>query len=233
MKKKEKFMRKCPGCGGKLYHGTEIGRNRADREKRTCGGKLNGKCKVISKAQKKLISKSLLGRAPNHDQKKRRNKLIPTKFERPCPKCSRTLYYGRKQSLVEATKKRTVCDSCNNYIHKKAWKDVITEKSIRKMRASKAGFSSWSEYKKKYPKWLQYKAEVWKYTYKALRDNPTLKNYDKKGRCGVEGAYQIDHIIPLRHGFDNKISPKKIAKYSNLRMIPWEENRKKGSKLID
>jgi hypothetical protein len=104
----------------------------------------------------------------------------------------------------------------------------VNPNSIKKMRATKAGFSSWAEYCKRYPKWKRYKAEVWKITYKSLRDNLTLENFNKRGKCGVEGAYQIDHIASVRTGFDKNISPKTVGAYKNLRMIPWRENLLKG-----
>lgn len=57
-----------------------------------------------------------------------------------------------------------------------------------------------------------------------------LENYDKpRGICGTPGAYQLDHIIPIKYGYDNSIDPKVIASINNLRFIPWEENREKGS----
>lgn len=49
-----------------------------------------------------------------------------------------------------------------------------------------------------------------------------------RGKMGVNGAYQIDHIIPIKYGFDNDINEELIADVSNLRFIPWEENAKKG-----
>lgn len=50
-----------------------------------------------------------------------------------------------------------------------------------------------------------------------------------RGRCGVDGAYQLDHIVPIRYGFDNNIAPEVLAKKENLRMLPWKENLEKSS----
>jgi hypothetical protein len=66
----------------------------------------------------------------------------------------------------------------------------------------------------------------------------TRKNYElhestinpnglKLGKCGVDGAYQIDHIITVRQGFEQGIPVEVIAAAENLRVIPWLENVQK------
>jgi len=55
-----------------------------------------------------------------------------------------------------------------------------------------------------------------------------LENSNKlRGRCGVQGAYQLDHILSKKYGFENNISPEIIGNINNLRFIPWKENRSK------
>ena len=57
----------------------------------------------------------------------------------------------------------------------------------------------------------------------------TLTNFDKRGKSGVDGAYQLDHKYSIIEGFKNKIDPKIIGHISNLEMLSWEENlRKQG-----
>lgn len=51
-------------------------------------------------------------------------------------------------------------------------------------------------------------------------------NY-KIGKCGIKDAYQIDHIITVRQGFEQQIPVEIIASPENLRVIPWLENVKK------
>lgn len=64
------------------------------------------------------------------------------------------------------------------------------------------------------------------------QDLSSLENFEKKrGLCGVPGAYQLDHIIPQRVGFDLGISPDIIGNIMNLQFIPWEENRKKSTNV--
>ena len=47
------------------------------------------------------------------------------------------------------------------------------------------------------------------------------------GKCGIEGAHQIDHIISVREGFEKRIPVEIISAKENLRIIPWLENLRK------
>jgi len=40
------------------------------------------------------------------------------------------------------------------------------------------------------------------------------------GKAGVPGAYQVDHIVSDRRGFDQCIAIEEIASKSNLQVIP-------------
>jgi len=145
-----------------------------------------------------------------------------------CPKCNVQIGYTTKYKMVQGTKNNTLCNKCSTYQYKKNFKHIITEESILKMRATKAGYSSWEEYLEKYPKKQQYRREVWKLTYR--QPLKTLPNWGKRGRCGVDGAYQLDHITSISEGFSKNISPEVIADMSNLRMLPWKENLLKSNK---
>lgn len=47
------------------------------------------------------------------------------------------------------------------------------------------------------------------------------------GKCGVEGAYQIDHIVSVRKGFEQQIPVEVISAKDNLQVIPWLDNIRK------
>lgn len=47
------------------------------------------------------------------------------------------------------------------------------------------------------------------------------------GKCGIEGAHQIDHIISVREGFDKGISIEEISARENLQILSWLDNVKK------
>jgi hypothetical protein len=56
----------------------------------------------------------------------------------------------------------------------------------------------------------------------------TLENYDKgRSLAGTPNGYQLDHIISIGHGFENKIPPNVIGNIENLQFIKWEDNLRK------
>jgi 5-methylcytosine-specific restriction endonuclease McrA len=57
-----------------------------------------------------------------------------------------------------------------------------------------------------------------------------LRNYEKRCFRGKD-CYHLDHIVPISHGFYNKIPPEKIGGMSNLRFIKSERNMRKGHRL--
>lgn len=57
-----------------------------------------------------------------------------------------------------------------------------------------------------------------------------LPNFELSGKTGIKGAYQLDHKVSIKYGFENNIPPEIIGHICNLEMIPWEQNRQKDSK---
>lgn len=78
----------------------------------------------------------------------------------------------------------------------------------------------------------EYRRKVFSFTRK--NDLKLLENHDKpRGICGVDGVFQLDHIISIKHGFDNGFSAETIGNITNLRFIPWKENRSKGATVLN
>lgn len=46
----------------------------------------------------------------------------------------------------------------------------------------------------------------------------------KRGLAGEMGAYQLDHIVPVRYCFDNNIPADVCGHHTNLQMLSWEDN---------
>lgn len=64
--------------------------------------------------------------------------------------------------------------------------------------------------------------------YSEMQDLTKLENSDKlRGKSGVEGAYQLDHIYSIHDGYINNISPEVIGSIHNLQFIPWLDNIRK------
>ena len=219
------WQRSCPKCGKVLYYSSKRNLQRAVDNDRPCNT-----CRVVSEEQKKKISKTLNGR--KHDKPYQKHNL-PKQYFRECPDCGDLIGYVRKWNYDVAMKNGSVCITCSNYRYKKTWPDVITDDHIKTMRARKAGFNSWDEYVEKYPHKKQYQSEVRRLTYQQPLNE--LANFElwvsSKGLCGIEGAYQLDHIVSIDEGYATGISPEQIADISNLQIIPWEENRAKSNKL--
>ncbi len=55
----------------------------------------------------------------------------------------------------------------------------------------------------------------------------TIKDFNRTGKNGVYGAFQMDHIISKKEGFKRGVLPCVIGDILNLQMIPWEENNSK------
>lgn len=60
-------------------------------------------------------------------------------------------------------------------------------------------------------------------TYVKYQKELNPNNYPRT-LCGVDGGYQLDHIISVRECFDKGISAEWCSSKENLQMIMWEEN---------
>lgn len=88
---------------------------------------------------------------------------------------------------------------------------------------SKANSAKWKETA---PEWLVYKSTVNSLTTTTYRNNKHLINPNNllRGKAGDEGAYQLDHIVPIRFCFENNIPAELCADVTNLQMLTWEQN---------
>jgi hypothetical protein len=216
------YIRNCPKCGDEIQHKNPRSFKWAKRDGKSC-----------RKCYSKDISNTLKSKIENgewmpyvRDSKIENQK--PKNFKRSCSECGNDIAYVTLKGLKKGERGNTICNSCSAYKYNKSFTNIITEEHILQMRATKAGFQNFDEYKELYPKKQFYKREVWRLTYR----NPlnTLDNWNLRGRCGVEGAYQLDHIKSINWGWENDIEPQLIAEWDNLRMIPWKDNLLKSSK---
>lgn len=171
---------------------------------------------------------------------------------RKCPVCGKKLSYLRKGDMLYRERKSSSCGSCAktgknhpNYGKHRSI-ETIEKISVSKTGKSRPPFSEkWIENLRKshlgeknhrfgkhgmfydcYDDWMRYKLDVRRITKK--QPLFLLENFNKRGRAGIENAYQLDHIISVCDGFKRGITPEKIGNITNLRMIPWKENLIKG-----
>lgn len=109
------------------------------------------------------------------------------------------------------------------------WFSEQSSMRMKKYWAKQKGISI-NDLDKNKTEFQKYALIVHKLTRKQLKEIRLLKNYDKRGKAGIIGAYHLDHIYSIYKGFLNNIAPEKIANIQNLRMITWEENDSKGWK---
>jgi hypothetical protein len=115
--------------------------------------------------------------------------------------------------------------------YKIGWKKrgVEWKQSIREAKAKQLGYESWQHWYDTLPERKRYYYDVWRLT---EANAHLIPGYDPelRGIAGTEGAYQIDHIIPISKGYADGIEPYRIAGPENLRFIPWQENLQKGNR---
>jgi hypothetical protein len=216
------YNRNCPICDSKLEYTNKRCWYNANHA--------NAKCKKCynQSASNTLKEKYKNGEFNFVPRSKEREKTLLKPFKRNCPKCGNEMSYVRQETLNESIRKNTMCNKCSTIVNKKGIMNGVTNEQRLQMRATKAGFQNFDEYKQRYPKKQFYKREVWRLTYQHPLD--TLQHWELRGRCGVDGAYQLDHIKSIDWGWKNGVDAEVIAEWDNLRMIPWKVNLLKSSK---
>jgi len=83
-----------------------------------------------------------------------------------------------------------------------------------------------AEWQKTATEWKLYKSAVTKLTKQHYRLHSARINPNNlpTGRAGTEGAYHIDHIVPIRYCYNHDVPVEVCADPSNLQMLGWREN---------
>lgn len=104
-----------------------------------------------------------------------------------------------------------------------------------RIKASEFAKQKYEEYKQtdEYKKWQSRKSDYELYKMEVLRltfenDLTKLENWSKRN---LYHLYEVDHIYPIRQGFENSIPTELIGDIRNLRIIPRKENRSKSGKI--
>ena len=155
---------------------------------------------------------------------------IISDFYKDCPNCLLKMYYTTIGGVNEATRLNRLCIPCAGIVtgNGKRLNNSLTQEQRLQGIATRLGYETYTDYEAIRPAKDKYKALVQKLT--EQQPIQTLENHDKRGLCGVIGAYQLDHIYPISKGFENNIEPEVIAHIDNLQIIPWKENLLKSNK---
>jgi hypothetical protein len=212
------WYKECPLCNSEIEYTNKRSRYNAKANDSMC-----------VECQKVKLSEHFTGRKNPNYPANRNTKYTESKWKLECPDCGLVRCFASKYGMNVAKRNKSVCESCKNYKYGMTWNDNIDEDAIKKMRATKAGFTSWEEYKQKYPSKKMYQNEVRRLTKK--QPLHILPNYSKLeenwGKMGVDGAYQIDHIVSIDKGWKDMIPAEEIANISNLQVMKWEDNLRK------
>jgi len=151
---------------------------------------------------------------------KREGGIFNTKgTSKPCPVCSKLVYYTPKQLLENKIK------CCSREC---LFKDDTYRNKLRNIDKS---YMLTDEYRNKktnpntpaYTKYARRVRKISELNYVIYQDLINPNNYPRT-LCGVEGGYQLDHIKSIKECWNEGISPEEAAKYENLRLITWQEN---------
>jgi len=144
--------------------------------------------------------------------------------ELPCPVCQRLVYHTL---TALKNKERKACSrKCS----------AKNPSFISKLKAADKSYMQTDEYRKSLHKphkteLERYRRDVYSFTKRSYRDKIDLINPNRypRGRCGVAGAYQLDHVISIKEGFVRGLSAEYIGSAENLQMLPWKQNLLKSS----
>lgn len=147
---------------------------------------------------------------------------------------------GERPWMKTRTYKACVVCGKETHNHKYCSRECMykSEEQRNKMRSIDRSYMLTEEYRNKLTKettsaYKRYANRVHKLTQKIYEENKHIINPEGYERtlCGVEDGYQLDHIVPVRYGFDNNITPEELSKVDNLRMIPWKQNLLKRDRI--
>lgn len=198
------WIRKCPKCSNNINHKNYVSAKNCHKQKRLCYACANW-ITGLSKETDERVKK--MGRGVSKSMKEIR-KIIPPWNKGLTKENNEILKYMGEKHI--------------GYKHTEETKKLIGEHSKLLWDRGYWGGRHTNE-------WMVYNSKVRMFTRKNVKQLSDI-DFNKRGKMGVSGSYQIDHIIPIKYGFDNNINEELISDVSNLRFIPWEENIKKGKK---
>ena len=105
----------------------------------------------------------------------------------------------------------------------------------RSAQLTQTSYNRSEEWRKTASEWKQYKSDVMKLTrinYKSHKHQINPHGFPQ-GKAGVEGAYHLDHIVPIRYCYKQQIPVELCAHPDNLQLLSWRENVGSRDKLKD
>jgi hypothetical protein len=178
---------------------------------------------TISRWRKKLGIKTPIGKKPGKPTPSRRTGEM---VECHNPECSKEVW--RTKTRLKRTKTHYCSTECMGSCPDR--RKMISE--IDKSYMNTEAYRS-KKRKDTTPAFRQYRNRVKTLTEKTYEAHKHIINPSNLPRTisGVEGGYQLDHIIEVKYGFQNNIPPEELSVVENLRMLPWRENLARNKHL--
>jgi hypothetical protein len=130
---------------------------------------------------------------------------------------------NKKYNINEEQLKKLVDEGYSNI-------DIMTLLNIKSVSVLNSWLKKYKikrKYNKKeqeiYTRKVRYLTEL---EYSKYHEEINPKNYPRT-LCGVEGGYQLDHIIGIMECFKLGLSSEDAASKKNLQMLPWKDNLNK------
>lgn len=175
--------------------------------------------------RKKLGVKVTIGSKKGKEKPENRNGEM-----KPCPVCGKEFYQPKYH--LERDLDRCCSRECLSQYDEYRLK-LSTSIKEGWVEPSEARLVSIEQRRKpETPEYTRYKNLVHRLSEKVYQENKHIINPNDYPRtlAGVDGGWQLDHIIEVRFGFDNDIPAEVLCEVDNLRMLPWQKNLARNKK---
>src|ERR1035437_2565397 len=108
---------------------------------------------------------------------------------------------------------------------------ILKKRNIQTRSASQVATGlndeDYIEYLENIPEFIRYRKDVYNLTSKQRHSVKQLKNSHLRGKAGIPGAFNLDHMYSVFAGFENNIPVELIAHITNLEFIPWRSEERR------
>lgn len=223
------YIRHCSSydCSNKIVYKSHRSHHRA--EKAFNDGKTSGLCNVcktrLAFKENPKLGQEISERRKNNIGWRHKPETIK-KMKESCVRGKSHKWFGKTYSEEEKKAKRKQSQEFWKAAPDDFKKNCAIKISNKLKIIHEEKIGSDVNYKTRLAEKEYYYKEVRRFTKRqSLR---LLKNYEKRGRSGIKGAYHLDHLYSIKMGFDNAIPAEIIGHISNLSFIKWEVNTKKS-----
>jgi len=140
-------------------------------------------------------------------------------------KSKKSSYTNSKEWYIDRYGEEAGYKKWQEVVYKRIYKKWTLEGLVEKYGES-LGNEKYNKLLKEREKFPGYARKVHGLSQKTYEENIDIINPNrfKRTLCGVEGGYQLDHIISVRECFEQNIPVEEASRVENLRMLPWKEN---------